>query len=62
MLKRKEPPVQVKLQSRQRTATEFNVNIRTIDKMVERGELQSVRLGRRLMISIASVNAPLGER
>jgi excisionase family DNA binding protein len=62
MLKRKEPPVQVKLQSRQRTAAQWNVNIRTIDKMVERGELQSARLGRRVMISIASVNALLGER
>ena len=62
MLKRKEPPVQVKLQSRQRTAAQCNVNVRTIDKMVERGELQSARLGRRVMISIASVNALLGER
>ena len=62
MLKRKEPPVQVKLQSRERTAAQCNVNIRTIDKMIERGELQSVRLGRRVMISVGSVNALLGER
>jgi excisionase family DNA binding protein len=60
MLKRKEP-VQVKLQSRERTAAQCNVNIRTIDKMIQRGDLQAVRLGRRLMISIASVNALLGE-
>ena len=53
--------MQVKLQSRERTAAQCNVNVRTIDKMVERGELQSARLGRRVMISIASVNALLGE-
>jgi hypothetical protein len=61
MLKRKEPPVQVKLQSRERTAAQANVNIRTIDKMIGRGELESVRLGRRVMVKIASAQALFGD-
>ena len=61
MLKRKDPPVQVKLQSRERTAAQTNVNLRTIDAMVKRGELEAVRLGRRVMIKISSVERLLGE-
>jgi excisionase family DNA binding protein len=61
MLKRKEPPVQVKLQSRESTAAQANVNIRTIDEMIKRGELAAVRLGRRVMIKISSVERLLGE-
>ena len=38
MLKRKEPPVQVKLpEPSAHPAAQCNVNISTIDKMVERG-------------------------
>jgi excisionase family DNA binding protein len=61
MYKRKEPPVAVKLQSRDRTAAQANVNVRTIDMMIKRGELKSVRVGRRVMIPVSAVAALLGE-
>jgi excisionase family DNA binding protein len=56
MFRKKEPPPAVKLQSRQKTALQAGVNPRTIDAMIARGELPSVRLGRRVMIPIIAVD------
>jgi excisionase family DNA binding protein len=33
------------------------VNVRTIDRMIKRGELPSVRLGRRVLVPITAVEA-----
>ena len=60
MFKRKEKPG-AKLQSRDKTAAMFNVNVRTVDQMIKRGELKAVRLGGRIMIPISVVNALIGE-
>jgi hypothetical protein len=56
MFRKKEAPPALKLQSRQKTALQAGVNIRTIDAMCRRGELPVVRLGTRKMIPIAAVD------
>ena len=57
MHKRAQTPVKPKLQSREATATEFDVNIRTVDKMIQDGRLKSVRVGRRHMVVCESAEA-----
>ena len=56
--RRVKPPAKIekKLISRDETAQVLgNIHARTVDAMVKRGELQSVKLGRRSMITAKSV-------
>jgi hypothetical protein len=57
MHKRAQAPVKPKLQSRETTAAQCNVNIRTIDKLLKRGDLQGVKLGRRMLVTVESAEA-----
>jgi hypothetical protein len=59
---RRKPSVDVKpkLQSRQVTAQQGGVHVRTIDEMIKRGELEVARLGRRVMVKIVSAERLFG--
>jgi excisionase family DNA binding protein len=57
MQKRLPQPVRPKLQSREDTATELNVHIRTVDKLLKSGKLKGVKVGRRHMVNRESSQA-----
>ena len=57
MQKKLSPPVRPKLQSREDTAVELNVNVRTVDKLLKSGKLKGVRVGRRHMVNRKSSQA-----
>jgi excisionase family DNA binding protein len=58
MQKRVPPPVRPKLFSREEAAALLgNINIRTVDRLVKRGQLKAVRLGRRNMVTRESAEA-----
>jgi excisionase family DNA binding protein len=58
MQKRVPPPVRLKLFSREEAAALLGkINIRTVDRLVKRGQLKAVRLGRRNMVTRESAEA-----
>jgi hypothetical protein len=54
MQKKARPAVKPQLQSRETTAAQAGVNVRTIDRLLEVGKLKGVRVGRRHMVTIRS--------
>jgi hypothetical protein len=60
MDKKGRPAVKKKLQSREMTAEQADVNIRTIDRMIKRGEIEAVQIGRRVMVKVASADRLFG--
>jgi excisionase family DNA binding protein len=54
-------PMKLMLMSREATAEQCGVHVRTIDKLIKSGRIETVRLGRRVMIKIASVERLVGE-
>ena len=59
--KKERPAAKKKLQSRQTTADQADVNIRTIDRLIKAGRIEAVQVGRRVMIKIESANRLFGE-
>jgi excisionase family DNA binding protein len=54
MYKRARVTRKKKLQSREDTAEDFDVNIRTIDRLIKRGKIEAVQVGRRVMVKCES--------
>jgi hypothetical protein len=50
MHKKVRPAAKPKLQSREATAEELNIHIRTVDRLLNTGRLKGVKLGRRRMV------------
>ena len=57
MFRKAQPAVRPKLQSREVTAKELNICIRTVDRLLRVGRLKGVKLGRRQMVVIESAEA-----
>jgi excisionase family DNA binding protein len=59
--KKARPVAKKKLQSRQTTAEQANVDIRTIDRMIKAGKIEALKIGRRVMVRIADANRLFGD-
>jgi excisionase family DNA binding protein len=58
---RERPVAKKKLQSRQTTAEQADVNVRTIDRLIKAGKIEALKIGRRVMVRIDSANRLLGD-
>jgi excisionase family DNA binding protein len=56
-----EPAVKKKLQSREATAQQASVHVRTIDKLIRDGKIEAVQVGRRVMVKVASADRFFGD-
>jgi excisionase family DNA binding protein len=54
MQKKSLPPIQRKLQSRDETAAQLGIHVRSLDKLIRAGTIETIKVGRRVMVRCSS--------